>query len=207
MTHLYLIRHARTAWNLDERIQGWADIPLDEVGRQQAEALAERLSDTHFDAIYSSPLLRARQTAEALAAGRSLELQLDERLRERHLGEWTGLTFDEARLRWPERFESDWRIQGAPGGEDQTGLIARSAAALDACLAAYPDGTLAVVSHGGTLSAYLAHVLGIPIERPVSFSFHNASYARLTILGADGVVPVVRLLSLGEGGYEVVDDK
>jgi broad specificity phosphatase PhoE len=201
MTHLYLIRHARTAWNLDERNQGWADIPLDAVGHEQAEALGRRLSGVHFDAIYSSPLLRARQTAEAVAAARApngLPLRFDERLRERNLGEWTGLTFDEARARWPERFERDWRIHGAPGGEDQASLIARATAALDACLADYPDGILAVVSHGGTLSAYLAHVLGIPIDRPVSFSFHNTAVARLSILAADGSAPVVRLLSLGD---------
>ena len=198
MTHLYLIRHARTAWNLEERNQGWADIPLDAVGQQQARLLAERLSSTHFDAIYSSPLLRSRQTAEVLAAAHGLEVRLDGRLRERDLGQWTGLTFDDARLGWPERFEGDWRLHGPPGGEGQASLVARADAALDDCLAAYPEGTLAVVSHGGILSAYLGHVLGIPIERPASFSFQNAAFARVSIQAASGSDPMVRLLSLGE---------
>lgn len=198
MTHLYLIRHARTAWNNEDRLQGWADEPLDLVGRQQAQALAERLSANHFHAIYTSPLRRALETAAILAQPHGLPVALDDRLRERDVGEWTGLTFDDARARWPDRFEGDWRIQGAPGGEAQAALTARVAATFEDIVAAHPAGTVAVVSHGGALSAVLAHFLGIPPSRAVSFSFHNTAFARLSVkLDGDGG-RIVRLISLGD---------
>src|SRR5690348_5687009 len=116
MTHLYLIRHGRTAWNNQDRLQGWADEPLDAVGQAQAAALAAWLRPVAIDAIYSSPLRRARETAEIVAQPHGLAVQLDDRLRERHVGDWTGLTLDEARTQTPALFNGDWRVAGAPGG-------------------------------------------------------------------------------------------
>jgi len=198
VTHFYLIRHGRTAWNNSDRLQGWADEPLDDVGQAQTAALAARLHDVRFDALYSSPLRRARQTAEALAVSRGLPVTLDDRLRERNVGDWTGLTLDQARAQAPDRFMADWRQAGAPGGEAQAALTARVAAVFDDIVAAYPAATVAVVSHGGALSAVLAHLLGIPGQRPVSFSFHNTAIARLIVTpnGASG--SQVRLISLGD---------
>ena len=182
MTHLYLIRHGQSTWNAEGRMQGWADPPLDEVGRQQAAALAERLRAVALDAIYSSPLLRARETAEAVAVLHGRPVELDDRLKERHLGEWTGLTGDEVEARFPNRRSSDdWRIGGPPGGEGQAQLVARAAAALAEITAAHREGTVVVMSHGGTLNAYLAHALGIPMERRVYFGFENAAIARLRV--------------------------
>lgn len=198
MTHLYLIRHGRTTWNDEGRMQGWADPPLDAVGFQQARALAVRLAGARFDAIYSSPLLRARATAEALAEPHGLRVRFDDRLRERNLGDWTGLTFDEVRARDPRRFDADWRLLGPPGGEKQAELAERAAAAVASAVQAHPLGAIAVVSHGGALSAYMAHVLGIPPDREVSFSFHNTAIARLNLTLENGAGPSVRLLSLGD---------
>ncbi len=180
MTTLYLIRHARSTWNAEGRMQGWADPPLDDVGYRQAQALAERLKDEAFHAIYSSPLARARQTAEAIAAYHNLPICFDERLRERNLGEWTGLTGSEADERFPDvQSNGDWRIDGPPGGESQTELTARAAAAFAAILAAHPDERVAVVSHGGTLSALMAHLFKTPIGSPVHFAADNTSIARV----------------------------
>jgi broad specificity phosphatase PhoE len=198
MTHIYLIRHGRTAWNHSDRLQGWADEPLDAVGLAQAASLAGWLADTTFDAIYSSPLRRARQTAEIMARPHGLPVRFDDRLRERNVGEWTGLTLDEARARAPERFLDDWREIGAPGGEGQAALAGRVAAALDDIVVAHPEGTVAVVSHGGSLSAALAHVLGIPTSHGVSFSFHNTAIARLIVRPNSGGLRMVRLISLGD---------
>src|SRR5512141_837066 len=131
MTHLYRIRHGRTNWNDEGLMQGWAVPPLDAVGRQQAHALAARLARARFDAIYSSPLLRARGTAEAVAQAHGLRIHFDDRLRERNIGDWTGLTFEEARARDPQLFDADWRRLGPPGGEKQAELAARAAAAID----------------------------------------------------------------------------
>jgi broad specificity phosphatase PhoE len=202
MTQLYLIRHGRTAWNNDDRLQGWADEPLDAVGREQARALGAGLHAVPFDAIYSSPLKRARETAESLAEPHALRVRLDDRLRERHVGAWAGLTLEQARALAPERFDGDWRQAGAPGGDAQPALTARVVAALYDILAAYPDGTVAVVSHGGALSAGLAHLLGIPAGGAVSFSFHNTAIARLSLRregeGGPAASRVVRLISLGD---------
>lgn len=195
MTTLFLIRHARSTWNAEERMQGWADPPLDELGMRQARALAERLRGETLNAVYSSPLARARQTAEAVAALHNLPVQFDERLKERNLGEWTGLTGSEAEERFPEHWSNgrDWRIDGPPGGEGQAGVTARAAAAFADILSANLYGRVAVVSHGGTLSAYLAHLLGLPPTSAVHFALGNAAIARVRLKGGH-----VHVLSLGD---------
>lgn len=198
MTLLHLIRHARSTWNTEGRLQGQADPPLDDTGQQQVQALAEFLKDEPFQAIYSSPLKRARLTAEALAAGRNLAVQFDARLMERHLGEWTGLNGEAARaeiVAFSEKNQGgDWRVIGPPGGEGEAELMARAAAALSDITAAHPEGQVAVVSHGGTLRAYLLYLFGLPPEsQHISFSFENTSFARVRVL--DGHV---RFMGLGE---------
>jgi broad specificity phosphatase PhoE len=198
MTLLYLIRHGRTTWNDEGRMQGWADPGLDALGRQQAQALARRLYSESFAAIHSSPLARARETAEAVAAGHRLRVIYDERLRERNLGDWTGLTFEEARQRDPDVALSDWRIPGPPGGESQAQLMARVAAAIDEIAGQHPENTVGIVSHGGALTAYLEHLLGIPVGQPVSFSFHNTAIARISLRLGHGHGYHVRVLSIGD---------
>lgn len=193
MTVLYLIRHARSAWNAAGRMQGQADPPLDELGREQARALAAHLQPETFHAIYSSPLARARETAELIAAPHGLPIRFDDRLMERHLGEWTGLTGDEVNGRYPERADGNWRVVGPPGGENQTALIARAAAVFADILAAHPQDTVAVVSHGGLLTVGVGHLLGVPPERHVIFSFPNAALARLKVQDRR-----VYVLSLGD---------
>jgi probable phosphoglycerate mutase len=198
MTLLYLIRHGSTAWNRDGRMQGWADPGLDAQGRQQVQALARRLYSESFEAFYSSPQARARETAEAVAAGHNMQVVYDDRLRERNLGEWTGLTFEEARVRNPEQAVDDWRIPGPPGGESQAQLMARVSAVLDEVAARHPEGTVGVFSHGGALSAYLEHLLGIPAGRAVSFSFHNTAIARISLRLGHGQGYHVRVLAVGD---------
>lgn len=197
MTLLHLIRHARSTWNTEGRLQGQADPPLDDIGQQQVRALVEFLKDEPFQAVYSSPLTRARLTAEALAAARGLPVQFDARLMERHLGDWTGLNGDDARARiaaFSENPGGDWRVIGPPGGEGEAALMARAAAALADIIAAHPEGQVAVVSHGGTLRAYLLHLFGLlPESQHISFSFENTSFARVRVL--DGHV---RFMGLGE---------
>ena len=197
MTLLYLIRHGRSEWNANGRVQGQADPPLDEIGREQAHALAAHLRGTTFAAIYASPLLRARATAEAIAAHHACPLSFDVRLMERHMGEWTGLTGDDINAHYGHSAQHpDWRVAGPPGGEGQAALIARMAAVMDEILAAHPEGTVAVVGHGGALNAYLRHTLGVPMEKHVSISFENSAYARVQITEGR-----VRVLSVGEARH------
>ena len=192
MTLLYLIRHGRSLWNAQNRMQGQADPPLDDTGREQARALAERLKGETFNAIYCSPLLRAKETAEIVFTAHGLPIQFDDCLMERHLGEWTGLTWEEIQARHLDRGgQADWRMVGPPGGEGQAALVARAAAVLDEILAAQPEGQVAVVSHGGLLSAGLTHLLGVPPDRPIGFSFANGAVARVSV--KDGMVRVLGL--------------
>jgi broad specificity phosphatase PhoE len=195
VTLLYLIRHARSTWNAQGRWQGQADPPLDDIGLMQAQALAQHLRAEPLLAVYSSPLQRARQTAEAIAAEHGLNAILDDRLKERNVGQWSGLTEAEVRERFPDYFKPGWWQHGPPGGENQIELNTRTLAVFGEILAAHPEGSVAVVSHGGTLNAYLLTTLGVPLGQHVSFRFANASYARVYM--HEGRIHVASLCEVG----------
>jgi broad specificity phosphatase PhoE len=195
MTLLYLIRHARSTWNAQGRWQGQADPPLDEIGLKQAQALAKHLRGEPLLAVYSSPLQRARQTAEAVAAEHGLPVQADDRLKERNVGQWSGLTEAQVREQFPDHFKPDWWLHGPPGGESQTDLNARTVAVFAEVVAAHPEGSVAVVSHGGTLNSYLLSTLNVPLGHHVSFRFANASFSRVYV--HDGRVHLASLCEVG----------
>lgn len=145
-----MVRHGNTDWNAQGKIQGQTDIPLNELGLKQANALAERLSrdEKLWDAVISSDLQRARQTAAVIA--NKLEIPLldgDSRLRERHFGEVEGLTLPERVERWGE----NWR-EVAAGLETDDEVRARGLAFLEDWQKQRPEGRLLVVSHGGFLA-------------------------------------------------------
>jgi len=180
MTQLLLIRHAESTWNAEGRIQGWADPPLSETGHDQARKLAQRLAaDGHaIAAIYSSPLLRARQTAEQLGQALGLLVQTDDRLKENGVGQLTGLTGPEVEQQFPEwiaarRASLEWTPP--PEGEGRDHFVSRAVAAMMDIVARHAGQTVAVVSHGGTLGVYLAHLLEMPIHRSLPFQFDNTS--------------------------------
>jgi probable phosphoglycerate mutase len=180
MMQLLLIRHAQSTWNAQGRIQGWADPPLSETGLDQARKLAQRLvADGHaVAAIYSSPLLRAWQTAEQLGQALGLSVQTDDRLKENDVGQLTGLTGPEVEQRFPEwmaarRASLEW-VQ-PPEGEGRDHLASRAVAVMSDIVARHAGQTVAVVSHGGTLGVYLAHLLEMPIHRSLPFQFDNTS--------------------------------
>ena len=118
-TRIIAVRHGETAWNVETRMQGQLDIPLNEKGRWQAARVAAALAEEALDAIYSSDLLRASQTADALSHAQALPLVVDRGLRERCFGVFEGLTFTEVEARWPEdsrrwrRREPDFAPEGA----------------------------------------------------------------------------------------------
>jgi broad specificity phosphatase PhoE len=157
VTTLLLARHGETDWNRELRIQGHADPPLNDLGRRQAHELAERLAALELDALYSSDLRRARETAEIVATAHGLDVRLDPALREFDTGNWTGLTRDEILARFPgvERHDGETREQ----------LSERVLAALRKIVAAHPGEQVLVVSHGGSLRAVWHHAGGAPTER------------------------------------------
>jgi len=150
ITTIYTIRHGETPWNIEGRYQGQLDPPLTERGLQQAQSTAAQLAPLGFDAIYSSDLARARQTAEALAAEIGLPVQLDSRLREIHQGEWQGVLIRDIRRDWPDEiggWEDDPWNHYPPGGESLQQQQARVFAAFDDIAARHPRGKVAVFTH------------------------------------------------------------
>lgn len=168
MTECWLVRHGETEWNREHRFMGQKDIPLNAQGLQQAADLAAGLSGQHFDALYSSDLLRARQTAQTLADALRLPLRLDARLREVMLGEWQGETHGDVQARfpdlWAERYANPAEFR-PPAGETIAEMAARSYPVLDELAAAYPNGRVLLVSHGILLAALICRARGISLSQ------------------------------------------
>jgi broad specificity phosphatase PhoE len=164
VTELLLVRHGETDWNRERRFQGHADPPLNDAGREQARMLAENLADEGIDAIYTSDLRRARETAEILAARSGSEVVALRELREIDVGDWQGLTWPEIEERHPDgaaRWGRDGH--GWDGGETYDQLRERIVAALHVIAERHPGQRVLVVGHGGTVRATRAFVEGVSV--------------------------------------------
>lgn len=160
-TQLTLIRHANTEWNTAGRWQGHSDIPLSELGVQQAQALGRRLREQHFDAVYTSDLSRTQQTAHyALQAAEAPAPILDTRLREFQFGDFEGLTEAQNRQHagWDAWQADPWHA-AVPSGESLQALSERAAA----WASELPAGKVVAFSHGLTIRALLWRLLGWPL--------------------------------------------
>ena len=162
VTTLLLARHGETDWNSERRWQGHADRPLNDAGLAQARELADFLADAPIAAIYSSDLARARQTAEVVAAARALPLELDTGLREVDVGEWSGLSIEEAEQKYPEGFRR-WQdgLHGWDEGESYEQMRERVVAAVLAIAERHPGETILIVTHGGSIRACRASADGL----------------------------------------------
>lgn len=196
MARLLLIRHGRSTWNAERRWQGWADPPLDDVGREQARRLAGRLREDGeaMVALYTSPLRRAQETAEIIGEALSLPVVPDERLKERDVGALTALTWAQIEEQYPDIVqgfaEADESIE-VPGEEVVELFRARVVAVFSEIVARHVGGSIGVVSHGGVLGTYLNHLIGLP-SRFSPFRFGNTS---LSIVEVDPARPRIALLN------------
>jgi len=193
-THLLLIRHGRTTWNAERRIQGRADPPLDETGREQARRLAQRLRREAPVALYTSPQQRARETADIIGEALGVPVAPDERLREYDVGQVTGLTWEQVVERYPDvapRWAEAAEAVEFPGAEKGEAFQARVAAAFAEIVARHAGELVGVVVHGGVLGAYLNHLIGLPTWRS-PFRFGNGS---LSIAEVNPVRPRIALLN------------
>lgn len=181
-TRLFAVRHGRTAWNAELRIQGHRDEPLDALGRWQAEQLAQALAAEPLAAIYSSDLQRAAATAEPLARRLGLAVQPDPGLRERGFGTFEGLTHGHVQQHWPEAARR-WRQRdpgyGPPGGERLADFHARSVATVLRLAAGHPGQAVLVVAHGGVLDCLYRAATHASLQTPRSWQLGNASINRL----------------------------
>jgi probable phosphoglycerate mutase len=166
MTRMCLVRHGQTDWNLEGRYHGQSDVPLNEYGREQARLLAQQLQSRSFAAIYSSDLVRARETAEIISQGMHLMVALDPRLREINQGEWEGQLVEAIKERyvglWQERKRDPVKVR-PPGGETVGEVAKRVTAALDDIAKAYPAGPVLICSHGLALATAICKVRNIPV--------------------------------------------
>jgi 2,3-bisphosphoglycerate-dependent phosphoglycerate mutase len=183
-TRIVAVRHGETDWNASARIQGQRDIPLNAKGRWQAERAAQSLRSAGepLAAIYSSDLLRAHATAQAIAAAHGMDVQSDERLRERSFGAYEGRTFDELERLWPQE-TARWRARDAtwapPGGETLQVLGARVRAVTDALAQRHPGELIVLVAHGGVLDMMYRIATRQEVDVQRSWELGNASLNRL----------------------------
>jgi broad specificity phosphatase PhoE len=161
VTTILLARHGETDWNREGRFQGHADPPLNETGRAQAAELAAELEGVELAAVYSSPLRRAVETAEVVAAEHGLEPVAVDALREVDVGSWQGLTRVEIEARFPEQF-ARWLDydQGWEDGESYEGMGRRAVAVLLELAAAHEGERILAVTHGGPIRAAFAFADG-----------------------------------------------
>lgn len=178
---LYCVRHGESTYNVEGRLQGQSDAPhLSPLGLKHAAAVAETLGQLKIDAVYSSPLTRAMETARPLAAALKVGIIADDRLKEINIGVFQGTLAVELADRFPEE-AARWRSQDPdfriPGGESRRDLMVRAQAAFDDIHASgHPH--VAVVAHGGVLAAGLKALLGVPAERN-PFMLYNGSISML----------------------------
>ncbi len=192
MTEVVVVRHGETPWNVERRVQGWEDIPLNETGIRQAQALARHLARTRqhgnqIDAIYSSDLQRARMTAEIVGQTLSIPVVLDEGVRERHFGVLQGLVFSTMEEHQPEAARI-WKSRDPdailPEGESLRRFHERVTQAIDAIAARHLGQRVMVVSHGGAMDIIWRHAKQASLLAPREAELLNASINRIRVLPA-----------------------
>lgn len=177
-TRICFIRHGETDWNVEKRIQGQTDIALNETGVRQAMAMAFNAAHHRFAAIYSSDLVRARDTAAMLAERDGLAVQTLPALRERHFGLFQGLTAAEARVHHPEahaRYAARDLDYDFATGESLRAFAARVEATVQHMTQHHPGQTLAAVTHAGVLDTLYRRATGRPLDTPRDFALPNCA--------------------------------
>lgn len=182
-TRIIAIRHGETAWNVDTRIQGQLDIPLNDKGRWQAQRLARALAtDEPPAALYSSDLRRAWDTAQSIARSTGLAATTDGGLRERRFGDFEGKTFVELEASWPAE-TALWRRRdphwAPPGGESLLAVRERVVQTVHRLAALHAGEQIVLVSHGGVMDVLYRAATGLDIGAPRTWTLGNASINRL----------------------------
>jgi broad specificity phosphatase PhoE len=167
MMNLYMVRHGQTAASRENRFSGSSDPPLTATGEAMAEAFAQAYASLTWDAIYCSPMLRARQSADPLSRLAAVPVLIEDGLKEVDYGEWEGLRQDEVRERWPKAFEywaDDVASRGTPGGETAFQVAGRAMRVVEAIRTRHPHGNVLLVSHKATLRVITCALLGLDVR-------------------------------------------
>jgi broad specificity phosphatase PhoE len=164
MTTLFLVRHGRTGWNKEQIFRGTKDIPLDEVGRKEALLVGGRLKVEEIKAVYSSPLARAKETAEAIARFHNVEVQNLPGLTDLNFGAWEGQSLDEVKKQFPDLYQQWLQTPHHvmfPGGEGLDTVRSRAMKAIEEIIERHPQETVALVSHRVVLKVLVCALLGL----------------------------------------------
>lgn len=206
VTKLLVVRHGVTEWNRDGRAQGMADIDLDDEGRRQAEAVAATMASFDIDAVFSSDLKRAVHTAEPIAERHGLDVRQDPDFREVDQGEWTGLTTDEIRRRWPDLWGPARHYSTRPGGESPAQVRSRVLRGIGRVVQEHAGQTVVIVSHGAAIRWLSAEALGYDDRRAARIrGLSNGGVVSMDARLEDRRVVVENLVRL-DGGTPDLDD-
>lgn len=181
---LLVVRHGQTNYNVQGRYAGSIDIPLNSSGLLQAEQLAKRLMGNSFDLIVSSPLIRARQTAEVINRAFHVPLIICDQFAERNVGVYEGLTREEAKLQYPDLYARECTRQpdDAPtGGETIRQFDMRITSALENLQASYPESKILVVCHGFAARIINRYYKKLSFDEMHNFTLGNCEIARYTL--------------------------
>ena len=194
--NLYMVRHGQTDASRENRFSGSSDPPLTAVGEALAHSFASAYASVTWDAIYTSPMLRTRQTADALCRLVGVQATIEDGLKEIGYGEWEGLKQEEVKQRWPEAFKywaADVASRGTPGGETAFHVAARAMRVVEEVRTHHERGNVLLVSHKATLRVITCALLGLdvrlfrerlalPVAAVTMFAVTNST-AQLTVFG------------------------
>ena len=187
-TNLCIVRHGETAWNAEGRVQGQLDVPLNEVGHAQAQAVALALRGERFSTIYSSDLQRVTQTAEPAARALGLPVRIDPRLRERHYGMFQTLKYADVKVLHPEdyaRFKAKDLDYDFRTGESLRTFHARSVECLADLAARHSGESILVFTHGGVLEMARRFATQASLTTVREFEIPNCGINRMSISGSE----------------------
>ena len=196
---LILVRHGETQLNRDGRIQGIGGAPLNEEGRGQAQAAARALKRDLPFVLYTSPVIRALETARIISGSLNLPLEPLDGLQEADAGELEGLTGTEMRLRYPNfmrRWDKDSATAQMPGGEAMVDVQERAWRAVGKLSKSHSEGSVVAVSHNFTIQSIICTVLNIPLGTSRRLKLDLGALTRLDICGDQS-----RVVSLNENGH------
>lgn len=168
MLNLYIIRHGETEWNKEKRMQGRLDSDLTEKGKNDALLLGERLKDTAFERIISSPSQRTMNTAKHVCGKKHIPIETDERLMEIDLGAWQGKTESEIKSLYPTQYDFYWNqpsMYENPDGERFIDVMNRVDSFLEELVETTPSGNMLVVTHGVVLKTLYLLCRNAPIDQ------------------------------------------
>jgi broad specificity phosphatase PhoE len=184
---LFAVRHGETDWSRERRFAGGRDVPLTAAGRVQCEAVAKALAGSAIAAVYTSPLERARTSAEVIAKPHRLAVTVEPAFREMAFGEWEGLTRDEAAARFPGQ-KAAWgatpHLAVPPGGEALTDVVARVAEGVRELIALHEGETVVLVSHAIVIRLIVLAALGLGAERLWTVDASPAGITEIEYQGA-----------------------